>query len=215
MNTKDNREFDDFITYERKSVLVIRDEKLVSTLEDEKYNIILLCLRDGPYTLREITKKHNDISSKRKEEITIYRYLKDLIKAGLVIQAGKRVLRGKIATETLYDRVATVYYPVIISEEFWKRPENAIYVEKLSRILELFTNKEKIRRGSVQKLLRKIYSVSESTVSRFLEEKVGEISELFKNDSFSDTDIVLRAFDFIAVLNSYPEMQKELKEILE
>ncbi|MHA1222861.1 MAG: hypothetical protein ACTSSG_11770 [Candidatus Heimdallarchaeaceae archaeon] len=215
MNTKDKREFDDFITYERKSVLVIQDEKLVSTLEDEKYKIILLCLRDGPHTLREITKKHNDISSKRKEEITIYRYLIDLIKAGLVIQAGKRVLRGKIATETLYDRVATVYYPVIISEEFWKRPENAIYVEKLSRILELFTNKEKIRRGSVQKLLRKIYSVSESTVSRFLEERTKEISELFKNDSFSDTDIVLRAFDFIAVLNFYPEMQKELKEILE
>ena len=211
-----DNDYNDFVTFEPHAVLVVRDEKKFAMFFDPKYEYIFYILREGPQTLKEITEKHKEYTlkdKKDKKEITIYRYLKDLVEVGLVVQAGKRVYKDKIATDTLYNRAALMFYPVIISEEYWKREENEPVLKKLAEMISLYTGKPKPSLATTRDLISNMYKVGESVLGKFLEEKNEEISKILGDYTFGQMDLLLRAFDMIVILLNSQFYDKEMEEI--
>ena len=114
-----NDEFKDVISYEEQLFKVLKDEKKLKLFENKNLAYLLKFLRDfqRPMTvkdLQEAFKEESRISgniSLSKSDKTIYRYLNNLEKAGLVVQAGVRMYPDKTKSQTLYGRPAKIFLP--------------------------------------------------------------------------------------------------------
>ncbi|MFX1476186.1 MAG: winged helix-turn-helix domain-containing protein, partial [Promethearchaeota archaeon] len=112
--TTEEPQHQDVLTFHSKPVKIIRDEKLAKLLKEQAYYLIVKVLRKGPMTVREIEKAYRKEAlscegCEPKSDKTIYRYLKVLEDADLVVPAGQRVVIGKTATETLFARTARIF----------------------------------------------------------------------------------------------------------
>ena len=66
---------------------------------NKNYYAIIEILKSGPKTVKEI----HDLYPAKKAKNTIYRYIKeDLVTAGIVIEAGRRLQSDRTSTEILY-----------------------------------------------------------------------------------------------------------------
>lgn len=75
------------------------------------YAPIISILREGPSTSLEITDKYNIINKTDKKENTIYKYLNELKKAGLIIESGAQIYLTKSYTKTLYQLSHKYFVP--------------------------------------------------------------------------------------------------------
>ncbi|MFX0065401.1 MAG: hypothetical protein ACFFC7_24790 [Candidatus Hermodarchaeota archaeon] len=126
--------FQDIITFEPSTIKIL-DFDIWKAYKLPKYVAIIFMLRDGPMTIKEIHQKHHKAVTaliqknfsdekkdknqgkkpkpiripKPKKENTIYRYVKDLIKADFLTEAGRRVLPNQTSTQLLYSRTAKIF----------------------------------------------------------------------------------------------------------
>lgn len=194
-------------------------KKKLDLLFDEKYLSIFQSLRNGPYTIEDVTEKYNENKKKEdvKKKITIYSYVKELEKAGLVIQVGKRLTQkesGKIVTDTLYNRAAKMFYPIIVSEDFWLQEKNTELVERLAELISVYLKKPKIPVEAMKNLLSRIYTVTETEIAGFLQNESDKVTDVIGDLFFKEMDNIFRALDFIIILLNPTYYEKELKEIL-
>ena len=91
---------------------IIRSEKTIGILKDQNHYPILKILKKAPdgKTVKELEEAYEKETGKKKSNKTIYRYLKTLEEAELVISAGQLVVSGKTATETIYARSAIAFF---------------------------------------------------------------------------------------------------------
>ncbi|MFX0184587.1 MAG: hypothetical protein ACFE95_16015 [Candidatus Hodarchaeota archaeon] len=92
-------------------------------------------LRDGPMTINEIVEKYNQVAFVPRKRSTIYRYIKTLKDAKLVIEIGQRVIHGKKATQKLYGPVARVISFQDIYDPEWKSEPRVWLLNSLIRLL--------------------------------------------------------------------------------
>lgn len=121
----------DIIEFKPALMKVIQDEETAKMVMDDLYFPILIVLRKGPMTVKEIEVEYNEIAKNKKSDKTIYRYLKTLQEFDLIRAAGQRVVLGKTATETLFSRSAYAIYLRNEQSEFWLKEEG----ENLARVL--------------------------------------------------------------------------------
>ena len=96
------------------TIMFIETIKQVEAINSNELFPIISFLRNGNYTVKEITtaypsftlnpKKHS------KSDKSIYRYLNELKEVGLVGVVGQRVTKGKTATEKIWGRSAKMFY---------------------------------------------------------------------------------------------------------
>ncbi|MFX0185129.1 MAG: ArsR family transcriptional regulator [Candidatus Hodarchaeota archaeon] len=108
--------FTDAITYSQPLMKEISDDNAKRAFLDPNLSQILLILRDTnkPMTVDELEESFKAIDQEKSPK-TIYRYLKKLEEAELVVQAGKRVFSKdvkKLRTKTLYMRAAKLFFPI-------------------------------------------------------------------------------------------------------
>jgi len=113
----------DIIEFKPALMKVIQDEETAKMVMDDLYYPILIVLRKGPMTVKEIETQYNEIAKNKKSDKTIYRYLKTLQEYDLIRAAGQRVVLGKTATETLFSRSAYAIYLRTEQSEFWTKEE--------------------------------------------------------------------------------------------
>ncbi|MHA1759454.1 MAG: ArsR family transcriptional regulator [Candidatus Heimdallarchaeota archaeon] len=105
----------DIITNKQKIVQVLSGNEVEELLSDNNHRNLLHFLFKGPLTVEELEIAFHD-SGNEKSDKTIYRYLNKLKKAGLVIEAGKRIFsdqNNQIKTQTLFSRVAKIIFTPI------------------------------------------------------------------------------------------------------
>ncbi|MEA2071488.1 MAG: hypothetical protein U9O98_09385 [Asgard group archaeon] len=100
----------DVITYKQDIFKIISDEEIAQYFQDENYMDLLVFLRKGPMTIDEIEDAYR-LAGNEKSIKTIYRYLRTLEEAGLVVQAGKRIVtyENRNKSYTIYTRTAKVF----------------------------------------------------------------------------------------------------------
>ncbi|MHA1591754.1 MAG: hypothetical protein ACTSUP_04730 [Candidatus Heimdallarchaeaceae archaeon] len=215
-------------SFKQEEVRVIRDPKLVKIFYDESYAPIFWVLRAGPMTVKDIENKYNKavkskgsergLSKKELEKLersdkSIYRYIKELSKAGLVAPVGHRVVLGKTATEILYVRTAKIFYLKNIEDDNWRCKSCMKHLSIASEMLSLSRGIKPPKPEKLAEIMAKIESDSEAEIFRVFEEKKDEVQEIFSDITFTDSDRVLYIFRILYLaLNSgkYKEMVEKI-----
>lgn len=103
--------------------------------EKPAYIPLFHVLRDGPMTIEEIVEKYNQVAFAPRKRSTIYRYLKSLKDAKLVIEMGQRVIHGKKATQKLYGPIARVISFQDTYDPEWKSETRVWLLNSLIKLL--------------------------------------------------------------------------------
>ncbi|MCK4972602.1 MAG: hypothetical protein KAS52_04720 [Candidatus Heimdallarchaeota archaeon] len=216
---------DSFIQEE---VRVIRDPKLVKIFYDESYGPIFWVLRSGPMTVKDIEHKYNkvvkskglerglgkkDLEKLERSDKSIYRYIKELTKAGLVAPAGHRVVLGKTATEILYVRTAKIFYLKNLEDDNWRCKICMKHLSKASDMLSLSRGIKPPNPEMLAEIMAKIESDSEVEIFRVFEEEKDKVQEIFSDVTFADSDRILYIFRILYLAlhsGKYKEMVEKI-----
>jgi len=203
----------DIITNQQKLVQVLSDTSVEEVLDDDNHRFLLHFLVKGPLTVEELKiefkKSGNDKSDK-----TIYRYLNKLKKAGLVIEAGKRIFtdsNNQIKTQTLFARIAKIIFT----------PHNKIdsNPELKERSLQITGMLLKERLGfknnadlkCIQKQVDTITKVKNHIIADYFQSsKNTELMNLIQTMDIYELYPILDTASWILLLNENPEIVKEI-----
>ncbi|NPD89565.1 MAG: hypothetical protein HGN29_12670 [Asgard group archaeon] len=226
-------EFRDVINYQEEGVMVIKDPKLTKMVKDDNYYSVLWALRGGPLTVKEISKKYKQFvilkvekmgleGEKREKKIeeccrsekTIYRYLKDLLEAGLVAKAGQRVILGKTITENLFSRTARIYLVEETKEGWWKSDESRNVLERASRILSLVKHIPPPSLDCLAEIMDELHRANNAVIVKWMDEHYEDVSRIFLEGSFNENDKVLAVLKTISLLLNFDDYAKKAEGCL-
>ncbi|MFX0090323.1 MAG: ArsR family transcriptional regulator [Candidatus Hodarchaeota archaeon] len=205
----------DIITYRQKPFKILETLEAIKYSRDKILDRVLVLLKNRPMTLLELKEALN------KSTKTIYRYLNQLKKAGLVVQAGKRIITKKnneIETQTLYGRVAKIYYRGLAMKEIDEFLKEETTAEHFNRNMDhvalllgqLFPN----RKGDNQRLWELSKKVTTKKLE-YLEKLLGNADD--KTLDFIsalgpiDTEYVIETVGLFAIL-SEKNWEKEVSD---
>lgn len=180
----------------------IKDEKTIEILKDQNHYPILKILKKEPMTVKELEKAYEEETNKRKSNKTIYRYLKTLEDANLVIPAGQLVTTGKTATETIYARSAIAFYLVGEAGTWCEGERGKRIMIGIEKMLGPQFNNKKV---SVDKLSQLIGTYEKQKLSEMekLAEIVGDgMSDIIEEFDFKDISHILEFSSFIVGLKA-------------
>jgi hypothetical protein len=125
----------------------------------------------------------NSRKIKLKTENSIYYYLRELQKGGLVIQSGQRVFFGQILNPILYSRTARIFYYTPETEMFWREDQGQVITSLIGHMLSEEMNH---RDHNVKKLI--------DFLSSFRHER----NQILENilETLRDEDIIQQINDF-------------------
>jgi DNA-binding transcriptional ArsR family regulator len=210
----ENGKTQDVLHYTPTPVKIVNTPEAIRLLEDPDYYIIIEILRKRPMTIREIedayrlrAADHESVGTKSYN--TIYRYLKALEKAGLVIPAGKRIEFGKTASETLFSRTAKLFHYGCKPE---MSKETLDFTNRIVGGLLLAYGESKGRETCVREAVMEITSKMTDEITLLAEkDDKGKIDKLMSGEWGN----VIKALDFIAffgVVLSHPELLEKLQD---
>ena len=208
----------------QKGIWVIDDKHLLEILGDEAYSPIINTLRKRPMTIKELTEKYNEIVKERalkigipkaefermkRSEKSIYRYVKDLIEAGLVAVAGRRIVVDRTASENLYGRTAKVFLIKKEGEDYWDKEEAQAFLLKIARMLSLVLEKPVPTNKCLAEVLNELENNRLREVYQGLEDKYDEVSEILIDGTIKESNKVLDIVSIlIRILNSEYYLKK-------
>lgn len=105
-------------------------------LEKSSYFPLFHVLQDGPMTIKELTERYNKAASFPKTEKTIYRYIKTLKDANLVIEMGYRVIQGKKTTQKLYGPISRNIVYIGEFDPDWETDQRQWLLDSLVKMIE-------------------------------------------------------------------------------
>ena len=220
---------EDIITYTPLKVKIITDMKIRNTFRTPEYNPIMLALRHKYLTIKELVVEYNklvkervqkmDLSEEEKEKKTrqetrktktIYRYVKMLVDAGLVVAAGKRIKMGQIASETLYTRVANLVY---FKEDHKEKWDSNVYDEVIDRMVIFLQQSNpdlKITKKSLKDILLKIDDHTSEVFSSTLEKMVDEKTSYISGLTMQQNQILTQYSEIVSALLSINNFKDEI-----
>ncbi|MFX0114620.1 MAG: hypothetical protein ACFFB3_08735 [Candidatus Hodarchaeota archaeon] len=194
------------------SLIKVIDSKTMRILSDPKYSPLTLALMKGPMTIKELEKAYNAIAEAPKSDKTLYRYLKTLIEAELVVNAGQRVIIGKRATEILYSRTARMFFTTEEEQCEWDEAEKKVIFQLLKEVL----GKERPPKKVFERVLSSFSRSREETMA-----KIGELTEsdelgkLIEDIEWHDTTCLINDVAVLAWVFSQPDQSIQMKEFSE
>jgi len=214
---KSTLDYNDVVTFQPVPILIVEDFEAMKLLEDPNYYIIVEILRSRPMTILEIEEayisralEHKQVS--KKSYNTIYRYLKALEKAGLVIAAGKRVAIGKTASETLFARTARLFHYSGL-EECWSESEDTKeIVDRVIEGLKIVYNKDRLSKKCLRDFFSEFIDAIHEQMRILIEN--GPQDVLYDITS-GDWQKMSKTLDYIAIfgiLLNQPQMFKKLRD---
>ena len=161
----------DIITNKQKIVQVFTESTVEDLLADNNHRNLLHFLFKGPLTVEELEIAFNE-SGNEKSDKTIYRYLNKLKKAGLVIEAGKRIFSdqdNQIKTQTLFSRVAKIIFTPISRFDGDKNLEERALMVTNILLKERLGHKELAKSACLLDNLNKVMEVKKQIISSIFE----------------------------------------------
>lgn len=221
-----------YSSYKEETVKIIQNKAEFDILEDSKFEPIIIALREGPLTVRELEEKYNeiiqekiekeDISPKQKEALkkklerkskTLYKYLNILEENGFVVQAGKRVIENQTATESLYGRTAKLFLFQGRTKEWISTEDDKAALEILSQIIGLLSNKPNPKISSLEKLYKKIEDKINSDVEDLITQFSYKLPKIAEKTNYNQLKVVLHGLNIILLMKSFLDFEEELKEV--
>jgi len=221
-----------YSSYKEETVKIIQNKTEFDILEDSKFEPIIIALREGPLTVRELEEKYNeivqekieneDLPQKQKEILkkklerrfkTLYKYLNILEENGFVTQAGKRVVENQTATETLYGRTAKLFLFQGGTKEWINTEDNIAAFEILSQLIGLLSSKPNPKIVSLEKLYNKIENKINSDVEALITQFSNKLPKIAEKTNYNQMKVVLHGLNIILLMKSFLDFEEDLKEV--
>lgn len=209
----------DVITFTPERIKIVRDKKEIETLYDPNHGPIIRALRKGPMTVRELEKAYEK-EAKDKEDLeaktdkTIYRYLKELKAANLVVEAGKRVVIGKTATESLFSRTAEAFIAHGTDEEHWSCDEGKALCETVGLMLAKSVGKDKLDEKCMEQFMIDFDKEASKQTVAVLEGADNKLLDLFASIDWKHKDKVLFYAGCLSSIIHKPQLIEQLRACL-
>lgn len=211
--------YKDIINFKPVLIKRIQDPEVARALKyAPNYYLITKILRKGPMTVKELEKAYNkeaatSESYEPKSDKTIYRYLKTLGNADLVVPAGQRVVFGKTATETLFSRTARVFF---IQEEegpdWWISEKGRRLAKRIATLLGQFYKNGEPSIDCLQKLIIHFEKSQESELNKILTKMDESTLELVIGGEWEETDKILHYVKYFGMFLDQPDLPKRLRD---
>ena len=202
----------DVITRPQIGFKVIRDQAVISKLFDKNLEPIIIVLREGPLTIKELVDKYNEIAEESKSEMTIYRYVKELDKIDIVKEVGKRIKTGQSASETLYGRTAKIFWNLKDKEDYWKSEDSKQTVDTIRDLLLLYKENTTINSEDLGALLNKIYKKSSEEMAAFFEKNDDAIDKMISGLTFKEIDKIFDIFGTLILIMKSTDFSEDLEK---
>lgn len=209
----------DAITYSQPLMKEITDDKTIKLFKDKNLSYVIKFMRThkSPMTVRDLEESFKKIDEEKSDK-TIYRYLKKLEDAGLVVQAGKRVFTSnekKIKTQTLYMRTAKIFFPIVelkdkeeLSEEEQQQEEKMI--EAIGISIGKHMNTKLKSTDCLKEYLEKFHYEGASLPRIILQNAQDEITNLLTDLDWKFIERTVKTISLLAILSDKTDWQKEL-----
>jgi hypothetical protein len=212
-------QYQDMITYETPPVKIIRDQDVITLFYIPNYYVIIIALRQRPMTVRDIKQAFRDYAKKyggvKPIGIkSIYRYLKVLEQAGLVVPAGQRVVAGKMVNETLFARTGQIFLLFRLTPDWWLTQEGKKIARKIGKLIAFSFNAKQ----PPVKALQKLFMEYETKRQRVLEELATKgDKEILETLASSTLEEHFRIEAYVGSFVSFitqPALLDELKQLM-
>ncbi|MHA1187481.1 MAG: hypothetical protein ACTSSK_11520 [Candidatus Heimdallarchaeota archaeon] len=223
----------DFITYDQKAIVLLDDQKAWDIMADSRYEPILVALRKGPLTVRDLEIEYNklvlkkidslSLESKDKKELiektkrkgkTLYKYLAILENAGLIVQAGKRIKMGQTASETLYGRTAKLFFYSDKGNEKFKTLDIKKIMPIISKILSLETGGKEVSDECLEKFVEEIILTIKDNQEEIFEKYSDVITQASTEIYFEDLSLLVEFLNIYMTIKNAPKFSKQLEKCM-
>lgn len=206
----------DVLTYKPVLIKIIHDKEIVKILKDANYYPIIKILRKGPMTVRELEKAYGkeaatSESCEPKSDKTIYRYLKTLEKADLIVPAGQRVVMGKTATETLFSRTARVFIFHAKKPAWWKSEKGEQLARWIGILLGRLYNNREPSVKCIQNFIIQFETAKEVEFKRLLATADEAILEHLAADEWDEFIETLYYIEHLSLFLNQPDLLERLR----
>jgi DNA-binding PadR family transcriptional regulator len=202
----------DVILKREKIVKIVSGAKSYNCLmEDDNCQLLLQFLLKGPMTFDDIKQSFDNVDASKSDK-TIYGYLNKLKKAGLVMEAGKRIITvndSPVKTLTLYSRVAKAFYIDIKTGK--KDGLTDDYLKVIASLTKQILNKESIQEDKFNNLINKVASYRKQTI-----EAINDLEDIAILDELSQFNVrgTKYILDIISWLSYLGNNEKFVSELL-
>ncbi|MFX0093316.1 MAG: hypothetical protein ACFFBD_16290, partial [Candidatus Hodarchaeota archaeon] len=169
----ENQEEQDLITRNRELIKTVNSEIWYNYVHNESYRPILDSFNSTPMTIEEICSQYpEDNQGKKKSNSTIYRYLKDLVDIGLVIDSGRRMYPNQVSSKILYDLAASMFIPESYGVTVWPSERGDSVAQSLSFMIKRHFGNKTSDLNAIKNLFGKFESDLHNQLRRLMEELV-------------------------------------------
>jgi len=208
-------DYQDVLSFKPTPMKIVRDVKTAKILKDPLYFPIIKALRKGPMTVRELEAAYNVLAAdsgthEPKSDKTIYRYLKVLEDAQLVVPAGQRVVMGKTATETLFARVARAFLIQAPETKPADKEKGRRMVQRIGKLLGVVYGNREPDLACCEKFFDEVEKESKALSEQLLASADEETLELATSGEWEEIDEILGMVTIFGLLLKRPELLGEL-----
>ncbi|NPD90321.1 MAG: hypothetical protein HGN29_16535 [Asgard group archaeon] len=209
-------DYEDIITYEPEDVKIVFNPRITDILTDTNYAPVIKALKEGFFTVKELTEKYEEITGNVKSPKTMYRYLKELKMHGAIIQVGQRVTKGKKATEALFGRAAKIIYFYQADKDFWTsedfKEESEIVLKRMATVFSKRWNVPKPKTDCLRQLLIQNDDYIPNEIKKILELYVEQSEEDAQEISSQEMYRIINLARSIVPMLETEYLEKELKK---
>ncbi|MFQ5818918.1 MAG: helix-turn-helix domain-containing protein [Candidatus Heimdallarchaeota archaeon] len=178
--------------------------------EKPAYLPLIHVLRDGPITIEDLVEQYNQIANVPKTRSTIYRYIKTLKRANLVIEVGKRVTQGKKAVQTLYGPKARWFANYDTASSKWESDKGRRRDAIIKMLQFLYPKLPKVNKKCFHEYLLSMWEYVIDAHSQLSSKGNQKMIELLHTYDWNDFYVTYTTFlDFYAFINM-PNMYERL-----
>ncbi len=171
-----------------------------------------MTVRDLEQAFKERSEKYGGIEPK--SDKSIYRYLKVLEEAGLVVPAGQRVVAGKMVNETLFARTGQIFLLFNLKPEWWLTADGKKVATRIGKLMAFSFNAKVPPVKALQELFmeyeKKRQSVLEDLATKGDKEILATLASSSLEDHFRIESYVGSFVSFIM----QPTLLERLKQLM-
>ena len=181
---------------------------------------MLIVLRQRPMTVRDLVEAYREAAEKDtgidpKSDKTIYRYLKVLENAGLIVPAGQRLVIGKAVTEKLFSRTADFFLLIEDPPNYWETRKGKTLAKRVGTLLgHMFEGKEPPQKAILE-ILTHFDQAREAGLERLVESGDSKTLEMISTGSIVSLRKIIQYVGIFAALLEKPELLKELQQLIQ
>jgi hypothetical protein len=171
-----------------------------------------MTVRDIQQAFKDEAERHDGIEPK--SDKSIYRYLKVLEDAELVVPAGQRVVGGKMVTETLFARTGQIFLLFYLAPDWWLTKAGKNLAKRIGTLMIFLYGGKQPPVKELQQLFMEFEQERQSTLERLATEGDKQVLDILATSPLEEHFLTETYVGYLVTLINHPEFLERLKKLM-